>query len=189
MEILAYGIAACWILFGAVWILSAPFTKATRTRMRNPKEFALRVGILLFTFLFLTHRLPSGSLRFVLFPETMLNWSVALALTATGVGFAIWARYTLGRNWSGIPKLLQDHKLITNGPYAWAQHPIYTGILLGFAGTAIFIGKISGMLLLAMMLLLFLVKIQSEEKILMANFPGEYPEYRKRVKRLIPWVW
>ena len=189
MDALAYGIAGCWILFATVWVLSAPFRKATRRRMVNTKETMLRVGILLVTFLFLTHRIPSATLRMVVFPPDLVNWSLALILTALGIGFAIYARFTLGRNWSGIPKLLQNHELITKFFYEISSNEIYTGVLLALAGTAVFIGKLFGLLLLAMMLGLFLIKMQTEEKIMEENFPEEYPAYRKRVKRLIPWLW
>ena len=50
--------------------------------------------------------------------------------------FTVWARIVLGRNWSGIVTVKQDHELITAGPYRWVRHPIYTGLLIAFAGSA-----------------------------------------------------
>ena len=67
-------------------------------------------------------------------------WSGA-AVTAGGLLFAVWARRHLGKNWSQAVTLKEGHELITSGPYALVRHPIYTGLLLGFAGCAVARGE------------------------------------------------
>ena len=65
---------------------------------------------------------------------------VYIGLTARdplGIAFAIWARETLGRLWSGTITLKQDHRVVRTGPYALARHPIYTGILTGVLGVVV----------------------------------------------------
>ena len=71
-----------------------------------------------------------------IFPENPVVLWIGLALTALGIGICIWARLSLGANWSGIVTLKQDHELVRKGLYRWIRHPIYTGILVGFIGTA-----------------------------------------------------
>jgi protein-S-isoprenylcysteine O-methyltransferase Ste14 len=63
--------------------------------------------------------------------------SIGAALTIIGCSFAIWARLALGTNWSGRPTVKAEHKLVVTGPYAFARHPIYTGILVATIGTAL----------------------------------------------------
>ena len=65
-------------------------------------------------------------------------WSAALgaALTFAGLAFCVWARFVIAGNWSGYVELKRDHELITQGPYALVRHPIYTGLLLAFIGSA-----------------------------------------------------
>src|SRR5262245_24244336 len=65
-----------------------------------------------------------------------LAWAAA-AFTAIGIGFAIWARVSLGRNWSPRPAMKEHHELVTTGPYAYVRHPIYAGIMLAMLGTAL----------------------------------------------------
>ena len=63
-----------------------------------------------------------------------LAWT-AVVLCIAGLAFCIWARFTLGRNWSGVVTFKGGHELITRGPYALVRHPIYTGLLTMLAAT------------------------------------------------------
>jgi protein-S-isoprenylcysteine O-methyltransferase Ste14 len=52
-------------------------------------------------------------------------------LFLSGLGLAAWARIYLGRNW-GMPMTQQKNEpeIVTSGPYRFARHPIYSGLLL-----------------------------------------------------------
>ena len=123
-----------------------------------------------------------------LFTQTLiLGWAGAL-LTVIGIGFAIWARVNIGRNWSSRPAMKEHHELVTTGPYAYVRHPIYTGILLAALGTAI-MSSIFGIGMLIFISIFFAFRINKEEKIMLELFPNRYPEYQKHTKRLLPFVW
>jgi protein-S-isoprenylcysteine O-methyltransferase Ste14 len=109
-----------------------------------------------------------------------------LALTITGCAFAIWARLTLGANWSGRATVKAGHELVIKGPYALARHPIYTGLLLASVGTGLAIGEWRCLLGLALLAIVFIAKIGQEEKLMLQTFPEAYPRYRRCVKALIP---
>jgi protein-S-isoprenylcysteine O-methyltransferase Ste14 len=111
-----------------------------------------------------------------------------LALTILGCGFAIWARVTLGSNWSGLPNVKREHELIVKGPYKLVRHPIYSGLLLALAGTAIADGRSVWVLSLVLLAASYAVKMRQEEQLMMQTFPQDYPAYRRRVKALIPGV-
>lgn len=70
----------------------------------------------------------------------VLYW-LGLLMVICGLAFAVWARIHLGRNWSGTVTVKEDHELIRSGPYGIVRHPIYTGLLLAIAGTAIVFGE------------------------------------------------
>ena len=62
---------------------------------------------------------------------------IGLVLFALGLGFAIWARIHIGRNW-GSPMTQKDEpELVTSGPYHLVRHPIYSGLLVAGVGTAV----------------------------------------------------
>lgn len=154
------------------------------------------VGIALV--LFVLARIATGTVHFAradafvfsrtfFTPPLLLGW-VAAVLTALGVLFAIWARVRLGRNWSSVPAVKEGHELVTDGPYRYVRHPIYTGILLAALGYAL-TGTLFGFLILIIACILFFRRIGKEERIMLELFPDAYPAYQARTKRLIPFVW
>jgi protein-S-isoprenylcysteine O-methyltransferase Ste14 len=76
--------------------------------------------------------------------------------------------------------------LWTEGPYAITRHPIYTGILGMFVGTALLSGLGYWTAVVAVAVVALEVKIHHEEQLMAASFPRDYPAYRRRVPRLIP---
>ena len=89
-----------------------------------------------------------------------------VALTAAGVGFAIWARAHLGKYWSGDVTIRQEHRLIRSGPYQFIRHPIYSGMLLALVGSVLVIGEYRALLGFAIILLGFVKKARKEESFL-----------------------
>ena len=62
---------------------------------------------------------------------------VVCGLMAAVGGFIRWCCYrALGRMFTFEMSIRQDHRLVTNGPYAYARHPGYTAILLTVTGIA-----------------------------------------------------
>lgn len=112
---------------------------------------------------------------------------VGVWLCVAGIGFAVWARVYLGRNWGMPMSLRQGHELVTSGPYAYVRHPIYTGLMLAMIGSAVTEGLL-WLLLFAFYFAYFLVGARTEEKMMVAQFPDAYPAYRRRTKMLIPFV-
>src|SRR5213083_788767 len=103
---------------------------------------------------------------------------LGLVLFALGLGFAVWARVHIGRNW-GTPMAQKDEpELVTTGPYRFVRHPIYSGILVAGIGTAV---ALSWLWLLAFALagIYFVYSARVEERYLTAEFPDEYPPYKR----------
>jgi protein-S-isoprenylcysteine O-methyltransferase Ste14 len=81
---------------------------------------------------------------------TVASVYLGLALTAVGLAFSVWARFSIGRNWSALIEMKADHQLIRRGPYAIVRHPIYSGFILATLGTAIAFGEWSGVVAVAL---------------------------------------
>ena len=113
---------------------------------------------------------------------------IAAVLCVGGIAFAIWARVHLGGNWSARPALKEGHELITSGPYRWVRHPIYTGTLLAVLATA-FVSAPIWWFFIATFAVVVIVRVQVEERLMLRQFPSQYPEYKKRTKALIPFLW
>jgi protein-S-isoprenylcysteine O-methyltransferase Ste14 len=112
---------------------------------------------------------------------------LGLVLLALGLGFAVWARVHIGRNWGTPMTQKDDPELITSGPYHLVRHPIYSGILLAGIGTAV---ALSWMWLIAVALaaIYFIYSATVEERYMTARFPDAYPAYKRSTKMLVPFV-
>jgi protein-S-isoprenylcysteine O-methyltransferase Ste14 len=119
-------------------------------------------------------------------------WDAGIGATAAAlaIGSLVWglaALRTLGKEWSLEARLVEGHRLVTEGPYARVRHPIYTAMLgsLLAAGLAV-----SDPIALAVALAPFslgtLVRVRLEERLLREAFPDEYPAYAARVPAVLP---
>jgi protein-S-isoprenylcysteine O-methyltransferase Ste14 len=80
-------------------------------------------------------------------------------------------------------------RVISTGPYAHVRHPMYSGMMLFFAGVSLLLGSWWGVAMTPVFLVLFAVRIRIEERILREGLPG-YSDYVTRVRyRLLPRVW
>jgi protein-S-isoprenylcysteine O-methyltransferase Ste14 len=186
-----------WAAFLLVWGVTAFFVKrdargegyaAAWRRFWVPR---LALGVLVVVLAVrLGRRAGSSGVVFsrgIFTPPPALGWAAA-AFTAIGIGFAIWARVYLGRNWSPRPAVKEHHELVTTGPYAYVRHPIYTGIMLATLGTAL-LGTVFAIVMFVVISITFAWRLNKEEKLMLELFPRHYPAYQKRTKRLVPFVW
>ena len=113
-----------WIVFIAFWVLAA-FVQKRNARRQAVGSRLIQISIILLVLapFFVVGR-RAGLLYRHLYPNVLVAEYFGVLLLLLGVGFAVWARFALGRNWSGIITVKEDHTLITGGPYAWVRHPI-----------------------------------------------------------------
>ena len=111
------------------------------------------------------------------------------ALTVLGLIIAIWARISLGSNWSNYVTYKKEHELITTGPYKLLRHPIYSGIILMLTGTFLYYGSLIVLLILAIATVFITRRMEPEEKIMINLFGKKYTDYMERTERLIPWIY
>jgi protein-S-isoprenylcysteine O-methyltransferase Ste14 len=181
-------IRGCWIIFLVVWVLAAISTK--RSVYRESRGQRLRYSLLLVVgcfLLFKGHRFIYPLSARVIPHMEMLAWAGAI-LCVAGLGFCLWARLTLGRNWSGTVTLKEEHELIKRGPYRLVRHPIYTGLLTMSLATVLVVGHVAGIVGLILVFISFWIKLRDEEKVMLNQFPDQYAAYQQRVKRIIPFV-
>jgi protein-S-isoprenylcysteine O-methyltransferase Ste14 len=177
-----------WDAVGVVWLIGYAFTKRTmRAQPVGARLFHLAL-LVLGGCMMAGPWFRYGWLRLRFIPQLESLPLAGMVLTVAGCAFAIWARVTLGANWSARATVKADHELITSGPYSLARHPIYTGLLMAIVGSALAGGEWRCVLGVAIIVFAFLVKMSQEERLMMQTFPEAYPRYRERVKALIPGV-
>jgi protein-S-isoprenylcysteine O-methyltransferase Ste14 len=181
-------ISSCWGIFIVVWLLAAIFTKRTVYRESGAQRLRYMLPIVIGCYLLFRGSRLSYPFNVRIIPHTDALLVAAAILCICGVGFCFWARAILGRNWSGSVTLKENHELIVRGPYRLVRHPIYTGLLAMVVATAIQQGHIGGIIGLILISVSLWIKSSHEEEVMRKQFPDQYPAYRERVKRIIPFI-
>jgi protein-S-isoprenylcysteine O-methyltransferase Ste14 len=182
-----YLIDEAWFLFAAFWLIAALRSKRA-SRTERPGERLVHIVFMVFGFLLLYNDAPSSLNwlnRSFVSEGRWIEWSGAW-LTLAGVLFAIWARVMIGRQWSAEIQIKEGHELIRSGPYAYIRHPIYTGILIAFAGTALATGEYRGILALIVVCIGFARKARKEEAFLAQEFGPAFEEHRRCTGFFLP---
>jgi protein-S-isoprenylcysteine O-methyltransferase Ste14 len=173
--------AVGWGTFWLYWLVAAFSMKRGRVPWSRELRIRALIVIILVTLIrigvFRGHGLNTAPWRA----------AIGIVLFALGLGFAIWARVHIGRNWGTPMTQKEEPELVTSGPYHLIRHPIYSGILVAGLGTAV---ALSWLWLIAVGLagVYFLYSATVEERYLTEQFPDTYPAYKRSTKMLVPFV-
>ena len=175
-----------WGIWAIWWLAMAFFSKSTKRRESLVQRIEHLVPALLgFTLIFREEFGGAWLSRPILSASPLLPL-ICVALTILGLLFAVWARLTLGSNWSGMVTIKTNHQLIRRGPYRWIRHPIYTGMLAALFATAIAQGLLSGLVGFAFVFLALYRKARREEKFLAQEFGEGFSEHRQHTGMFLP---
>jgi len=180
----AVSLAACWGAFALAWLAGAIYYESQAPEERTRAWFGSAMpigGVIVAAVAIAVPKAEWHSLAVHTPWLRILGLAILLAATA----FTIWARVALGTMWSAAPTVKQQHKLRTSGPYGVTRHPIYTGMLGMMLGSALLAGG-RWILPFPIFLVLLEIKIHVEERLMLAEFPDDYPHYRQRVPELVP---
>ncbi len=87
-----------------------------------------------------------------------------------------------------FPTPAQDAVLITNGPYRWVRHPMYSSLLMGGTGLLIDQFSLDRFLIFLLLAIVLHFKMSWEEKMLQLKF-SSYHQYMKSSYRLFPFIY
>lgn len=177
-----------WVVFLLYWRIKSADTKATEQLEPAASRTIRSVVFLIAIALMALPRIPLPWLYRPLLPQGLGAFWIGAAVTIAGLLFAIWARNHLGANWSQAVTIKQDHQLIMSGPYALVRHPIYTGILTGFLGSAIALAQLRGLLAFVVVFLALWYKLRMEEHWMRRQFGAAWEAYSRRTAALVPFV-
>jgi protein-S-isoprenylcysteine O-methyltransferase Ste14 len=184
-----YLIPGLWLVWIAYWRISAADVKPTQRHESSGSRAAHLLPLLVAAvLLWIRGDAEDGWLFQRFLTRSVTLFWIGTAITAAALSFSAWARLHLGRNWSATVTVKQDHELIRTGPYTIVRHPIYTGVLFGFIGTALAIGQWRGVLAVVIVFVAFWRKLRLEERWMSETFGEEYRRYRARTKALIPFL-
>ena len=136
-----------------------------------------------------------GLMIYMIQPRWMLWATFPLPgwLRWAGAGFAIlavplfhWMLRSLGKNITDTVVTRKESTLVTDGPYRWVRHPMYSIATLLFFGFTLltanwFIG-LTGIVTMS----LLVIRTSTEEAKLIERFGDEYRKYMKDTGRFLP---
>ena len=96
----------------------------------------------------------------------------------------------LGRNWSAILQIKQEHSLVTNGIYRHIRHPMYAAHLLWAIAQGLLLENwLAGWAFLVVFVPLYLIRAPKEEQMMLEQFDEQYSQYIIRTGGIIPHFW
>jgi protein-S-isoprenylcysteine O-methyltransferase Ste14 len=177
-----------WLAFIAFWIVMARGGKVVTERESVYSRLSHYLPLAIAMYLLAAPHVPFAPLQDRFTPLALWPVRLGAALTFAGIAFAIWARVWIAGNWSSDVTLKRDHELIVDGPFRWVRHPIYTGILVALAGTALAVGEWRGVLAVVLAGAAYWRKLTIEEAVMRRQFGEAYARYSDRVPALVPFI-
>jgi protein-S-isoprenylcysteine O-methyltransferase Ste14 len=180
-------IAAAWIVWLVTWVLAAGWSARTASHHDLGAESPSRVLTLAAVVMILASYWPLPEA--VLWTATReVGWAMAF-LVVLGLGFTWAARLHQGPLWSSTSAPTEDHRIVDTGPYGIVRHPVYAGLLLAAAATAIDGGRLEAIAGAFVLVAAISLRAKLEERFLRRDLGDEaYASYRRRVPMLIPFA-
>jgi protein-S-isoprenylcysteine O-methyltransferase Ste14 len=185
-----------WVLGIVGWyVIRYPFERRAKrvrvvTNRRSPSEIVGLVSALFGLAILPGFYVATGIPEAADYPARW--WAVALG--AIIFASALWvfrrAHKELGRNWSITLEIRERHALVCAGPYAVIRHPMYTSFMLMGLGQAFLLSNwVAGLAGLIGFAVLFFLRVDKEERMMLENFGPQYRAYMERTKRIIPYLY
>jgi protein-S-isoprenylcysteine O-methyltransferase Ste14 len=114
-----------------------------------------------------------------------LGW-VGCSVAAGGVGLLLWARAALGAQWSSAVVVRPGQRIVRVGPYRHVRHPMYAGLLLLVAGTALAHTSRATLVVALGVALGTALKVRAEERALSRALGAAWADYARAVPGWVP---
>jgi protein-S-isoprenylcysteine O-methyltransferase Ste14 len=177
---------ALWLAWIAYWFLTSRTAKPTERREPIGSRLLHVLPLLFAGWLLWAEKLPAPFLNERLFPWAPWEFWAAALITTLGLLFTVWARIHLGHNWSETVTIKRGHELIASGPYAIVRHPIYTGLIVAFIGSAMARGEWCSVSAVFIAWAALWRKLRLEERWMVERFGEQYIAYCRCVPALVP---
>jgi len=180
----------------ATWFVSTVYFLVARRKRppqteeakRDPKSYrGIAIQSVAIFAVWVFHRNDLGPLL------PMPQWAMVVILIAAiviailSLWLSIAAIRTLGKQWTYVARVIEGHRLITEGPYNLVRNPIYLAMFGALVATGLVFSKWWAFFpAVAVFLVGTWIRIRSEEKLLCATFGQEWTDYTRRAPAMFP---
>jgi protein-S-isoprenylcysteine O-methyltransferase Ste14 len=186
-EIVLAAVMICWLGFAMILVVGkrqAATVEKKRSAISHAGFFVQGVGygtLFLFARTFFSPFAPMPRIG-----EIILG-VVTGAIAIWSVWFCLAAARTLGKQWALVARVVENHELIMQGPYAIVRNPIYLAMFGMLIATGLAVSTWQGLILGTIVFLVGNeIRIRSEEKLLREAFGAKFDEYARRVPAFLP---
>ena len=115
-----------------------------------------------------------------------LRWLGAVLCLAV-LPLILWVQRSLGSNFSTRIHIRDEHTLVTQGPYRWVRHPMYTVFMIQSIGLLLLTANwfVGGVYILALMLIV-IIRTPFEENMMIDKFGEQYRRYMSQTGKFLP---
>jgi protein-S-isoprenylcysteine O-methyltransferase Ste14 len=180
-------VLVCWFAFAAIFLAQKKPPKQAEQKRDRASIAGIALQGLSYAIVWSLHRSPFTPIRPM--PKA---FEIAIAiLTAAIAAVSVWiclaAIRALGKQWAFVARVVEGHKLITDGPYSLVRNPIYTGMFGMLVATGLALSFWWALLAaVAIFLVGNRIRISAEEKLLRESFSEEFDAYARRVPAFLP---
>jgi protein-S-isoprenylcysteine O-methyltransferase Ste14 len=179
-------VAVGWAWFTIAFVFRREQGRGPGTRRERISSVGIFLQMLAFAVVWMIQRpLPAAGTRLDAFEIARDVLAPVIGFGSVFLGLA--AVRTLGKQWSYEARVIEGHELVTQGPYRFVRHPIYTAMLGKLLASNFAFGHWLGLVIAGSMFVVgTLIRIQAEEKLLRETFGTAYAEYAQRVPAFLP---
>ena len=119
-----------------------------------------------------------------------------IVMAAAGIALSVWSIVYMKNVGKGNPMDAFNHEiaprtqnLMTEGPYRICRNPMLLGVMIYYLGLVICLGSWKAILIFILYFGIMMVQVDREEKRLQKDFGAAYMKYKKKTKKLIPYIW
>jgi protein-S-isoprenylcysteine O-methyltransferase Ste14 len=117
-------------------------------------------------------------------------------LAVLGIGLSVWSIVYMRLVGRGNPMDAFNHEvaprtsqLMTRGPYRICRNPMLLGVFIYYAGLLIYCWSWKATAVFVIYVIIMMVQVNREEQRLERDFGEAYLEYKKKTKKIIPFLW
>ncbi len=113
-----------------------------------------------------------------------------IIMIVAGLWFRYYAIRYLGKYFTGVVTVLEDHKVVDTGPYKLIRHPSYLGSFVMALGISAIFQSLAGLAICMFLFFpVYMFRIRVEELALREGLGEAYDTYCQKTWRMIPYVY
>ena len=181
-------VAVGYLGFFVFFFSQARPARGADTKRAPASQLGIAIQMVAYALVWMLQRRPPAAGAPLSAAEITLDL-LAPVISAASAWMGLSAVRTLGRQWSYTARIVQDHKLVTDGPYRLVRHPIYTAMFGKLIAANFAFGHWIGLWVGGSIFVLgTMIRIRAEERLLREAFGAEFEAYARRVPAFIPFV-